>query len=163
MGHNINGRQETTSAGYCNRYIRAFERYRTLMARSNNNELKSALQDHAILQTEIIVSRIFGNLNSFGQGLHISCTPTLINPRISTSMTYPMPMVHVLTLPRDGFLGLAIRSSKRSFSGSIAPMETTSLAFFSQVAWPGKSSIAHTSSKPHLLFLIRNWGETARF
>ncbi len=31
-----------------------------------------------------------------------------IKPRVSTSMTYPMPMVHVLTPPRDVFLGPAI-------------------------------------------------------
>jgi len=42
------------------------------------NELKSAFQDRAILQTEIIVSRVFGNLNSLGQRPHISCTSTLI-------------------------------------------------------------------------------------
>ena len=35
------------------------------------NELKSAFQGHAIVQTEIIVSRMFGNLNSLGQGAHI--------------------------------------------------------------------------------------------
>ncbi len=43
------------------------------------NELKSAFQDRAILQTEIIVSRVFGDLNSFGQRPRISCTSTLIN------------------------------------------------------------------------------------
>ena len=31
------------------------------------NKLKSAFQDRAILETEIIVSRMFGNLNSLGQ------------------------------------------------------------------------------------------------
>ena len=43
------------------------------------DELKSAFQDRAILQTEIVVSRMFGNLNSLGQSPHISYTPTLIN------------------------------------------------------------------------------------
>ena len=42
------------------------------------NELKSAFQDRAILQTEIIVSRVLGNLNDFGQRPHISCTSALI-------------------------------------------------------------------------------------
>src|SRR6266550_1375217 len=35
------------------------------------NELKSDFQDRAIIQTEIIVSRIFGNLSNFGQRPHI--------------------------------------------------------------------------------------------
>ena len=35
------------------------------------NKLKSAFQDRAILQTEIIVSRVLGNLNDFGQRTHI--------------------------------------------------------------------------------------------
>ena len=43
------------------------------------NELKSALQDRAILQTEIIVSRVLGNLDDFGQTPHILCTSTLIS------------------------------------------------------------------------------------
>ena len=43
------------------------------------NELKSAFQGRAILQTEIIVSRMFSNLNSLGQRPHILCTSTLIN------------------------------------------------------------------------------------
>ncbi len=41
------------------------------------NELKSAFQDRAILQTEIIVSRMFGNLDSFDQRPRISCTSTI--------------------------------------------------------------------------------------
>jgi hypothetical protein len=40
------------------------------------NELKSAFQDRAILQTEIIVSRIFDNLNNLGERPHISCIST---------------------------------------------------------------------------------------
>ncbi len=43
------------------------------------NELKSAFQDRAILQTEITVSRIFDNLNSLGERPHISYPSTLIN------------------------------------------------------------------------------------
>lgn len=43
------------------------------------NGLKSAFQDRAILQTEIIVSRVLGNLNDFGERPHISCTSTLVN------------------------------------------------------------------------------------
>ena len=45
----------------------------------NFNELKSAFQGRAVLQTEIIVSRMLSNLNDFGQRSHISCTSTLIN------------------------------------------------------------------------------------
>ena len=43
------------------------------------NELKSAFQDRAILQTEVIVSRMFGHLDDFGQRPHISFASTLIN------------------------------------------------------------------------------------
>ena len=34
-------------------------------------ELKSAFQNHATLQTEIIVSRMFSNLNNLGQTSYI--------------------------------------------------------------------------------------------
>ena len=116
------------------------------------NKLKSAFQYRATLQTEIIVSRMFGNLNNLGQSPHISRPSTLINFHQATDFNlHDIPYAKgarfdsakgCLPGTRDMIIKEIVQWVN-SPNGDDVPR----IFLLSGVAGSGKSAIAHTIAK----------------
>jgi len=115
-------------------------------------ELKSALQDHTNFQTEIIVSRIFDNLNSLGERPHLLCASTLINLYQATDFDlHDIPYANGARFDPDkaclpGTRNMIMKEIIQWVNGPNGT-DVHRIFLLTGVAGSGKSAIAHTIAK----------------